>query len=440
MHSVFASTRRVVVTGLGVVSPVGCNTQEFWAALMARRNGVTQTGDSGSGRETGDLWAGRCPFTGHIDDFGELPKATRKTVRKSLKLMNRETQLGVAAGQQAIRDSGFLDTDIDRERVGVCFGAGNVSMLPADFLAGVDACSTEEGFDLSRWGEDGLPQVEPLWLLRCLPNMPSCHLAIINDLRGLNNCITQREAAANLAVAEAARAIQDDEADAVVVGGTGTLLQPVNQLHQLLEQGASDTEQSRRVDCRPFDAARGAMVPAEGAGAIILEEYGAAMRRGARIYGEYAGGGASCVIDRNGQPDARAAIRNAIRAVLNDASATVDDINQIHAHGLGTRRADRDEALAIHDALEAQADAVPVTTVKGNMGNPGAGGGAIELVAGLLALQHGRLFPVCNTSALDPECPVRLVTSDDVPAGDAFISLNVHHRGLASGVMIRRAA
>jgi 3-oxoacyl-[acyl-carrier-protein] synthase II len=440
MHSIYSAPRRIVVTGMGVISPIASSISEFWSALITSRNAVGPAGDAYSGPESAAVWAGRCAFSGQIDEFGELPKATRKVVRKSLKLMNRETQLGVAAGQQALQHSGLLEADIDCHRIGICYGAANVSIQPHDFLAAVDACGGARDFDSGRWGRDGIPQVEPLWLLRCLPNMPSCHLAIINDLRGPNNCITQREAAANLAVAEAVRTIMEESADAVVVGGTGTLLQPVNQMHQSMEYPQVCDSAAEQAACRPFDLHRGPMIPAEGAAALVLEERQSALQRGAHIYGEVVGTAASCVIDRNGRPDPRAAFANTIRGVLSDAHSDLDEVGHLHAHGLGTRQTDVDEANAIHDVFGQRTDLLPVTAAKGHMGNSGAGGGAIELVASLLAMQDGRLFPVCNYRVPDPECPVRPVTTADQPAGDSFLSLSLHPRGLAAGVMIRRAA
>jgi 3-oxoacyl-[acyl-carrier-protein] synthase II len=440
MHSTNSNSRRVVITGLGVISPIGCSIEEFWTALGAGRSGISRSAIDVSGRETAGLWGGRCLFKGRIEEFGELEPGPRKVIRKSLKLMNRETQLGVAAGQQALLDCGILKTDIDRERLGICFGAGNVSVQPADFVSGIDACGGAAEFDNTRWGSDGIPNVEPLWLLKCLPNMPSCHAAIINDMRGPNNCITQREAAANLAIAEACRIISDDDADAMLVGATGTLLQPMNHLHAMFENDSPGATQDDDSQCRPFDSRRGPMIPGEGAGAIVLENYDTALRRGAKIYGEVVGTGSSCVIDRGGASDAGTSMANAIRSTLRDASGTTDDVDHIHAHGLGTQRSDAAEAQAIREVFRGRADTLPIVAAKSNMGNCGAAGGAVEMVASLLAIRHGQLFPLLNYSEADPNCPIHPVVSATDDAGNCFLNLSMHPRGLASCVMVRRAA
>ncbi|REJ72767.1 MAG: beta-ketoacyl-[acyl-carrier-protein] synthase family protein, partial [Planctomycetota bacterium] len=196
-----APARRVVISGLGVTSPIGCTIADFQTSLLEGRSGIGELPGAG---DAGPRFGGRIgDFTGHINDFGELPARLRKQLRKSLKVMNRETQLAVAATQSAIRDCGLDESAIDPERTGVSFGAGYVAIQPEDFLHGVEKCRTDEGTaDLDRWGEDGLGEVQPLWLLTCLPNMPGCYIAMYNDLQGPNNTITLGDGGATLALAE----------------------------------------------------------------------------------------------------------------------------------------------------------------------------------------------------------------------------------------------
>ena len=230
MRSSNRDSQRVVVTGMGVVSPIGNSTEALWSSLQTRRSGIARSGELPWGVVAGEV----DDFQGRIADFGELETGLKKTIRKALKLMNRETLMALASAQQALTDSALAVSGIDAERIGVCFGTGNVGLMPQDFVAGVNACvSADDEFDVDRWGQDGIPQVEPLWLLKCLPNMPSCHIAICNGFQGPNNSITQRDAAANLAVAESCELILTGEADVVVTGGTGTMLVPMNLLHKL---------------------------------------------------------------------------------------------------------------------------------------------------------------------------------------------------------------
>ena len=437
MFATEPSDRRVVVTGLGVISPIGNDTQLFWQALVEGRSGISQpTSSERDGGSAPSAGAVR-DFGEGIEDFGPLDKPVRKAIRKALRLMNRETQMAVATAQKALAESGLNSARFDPERVGVCFGSGNAAVMPEDFLPGIEACTDEANqFDAARWGTDGLPQVAPLWLLTCLSNMPSCRIAIFNDLQGPNNSITQREASANLAVGEAVNMIADDEADAMVVGGTGTTMLPFNRLHEILDREVAVDGPDPSALCRPFDRRRSGSVLGEGAAAVVLEELESALRRGVPIYGEVTGIGASCVVDRGGVPHRDAALSNSIRSALRRADRSPDSIGHVQAHGLSTRLCDRDEARAIRDIFGERAGSLPVAAAKSGLGNAGAGSGAIELVAGLLALKHGHLFPVLNYEEPDPECPVSPVTSADVAAGRSFLNLSVSSQGQAGCVLV----
>jgi 3-oxoacyl-[acyl-carrier-protein] synthase II len=285
-----------------------------------------------------------------------------------------------------------------------------------------------------------MPQVAPIWLLKCLPNMPACHIAMYNDLRGPNNSITQREAAPNMAVAEASGLIVDGVADMMIAGGTGTTILPFNMMHALIEQELAQDSENPAAACRPFDRNRKGAVLGEGAAAFVLEDLESALRRGATVYGEVIGSGSSCVVDRDHVPHCRTALVNAMKNALRTAGATPDDVDHIHAHGLGTVRSDAAEAGAIRDVFGKRADRVPVVAAKGHTGNAGAGGGAMELVASLLALKHGTLFPVRNFETPDPECPVSpVMAGQETSAGKCFLNLSVIPQGQASCLMVRAA-
>ena len=435
------SPKRVVVTGLGITSPIGCDPETFWTSLIERRSGVSwleETNDDQPDRLCGGAVR---EFAGKIQDFGELEPATKKAIRKALKVMNRETQLAVAAAQHAVADSRLAEAGFDSERVGVCFGADNVSILPEDFRPGIASCSEESGeFDFGQWGTTGLPMVEPLWLLKCLPNMPACYIAIYNDFRGPNNSITQREASANLAVAEAAGLIAEGLADAVITGATGSTIQPFNRIRARLADNVAETGQTPSQICRPFDRNRQGSVIAEGAAAFVLESYESAEKRGAPIYGEVLGGGSSCVANVNGAPQTASALANAMRAALRTARLSPDLVGHVNAHGLSTPASDREEYRALSDIFGGRAGEVPVVALKGHTGNAGAGSGAMELAAGLLALQRDRLFPILNLDDPDPECPVAGVRSDNSEAGRAFLNLSISPEGQSSCLAVAKAA
>ncbi|MCA9047135.1 MAG: beta-ketoacyl-[acyl-carrier-protein] synthase family protein [Planctomycetaceae bacterium] len=413
---------RIVITGLGVVSSAGCTAQRFWESLTQPR--------------PLEATPGIPEFSGRIDNFGDLPGAKRKFIRKALKLMNRETQMGVAAGQQALADSG-LPGPIEPDRIGVCFGADNVSVMPEDFQRGIQACSADDGtFVPKRWGADGIEQIAPLWILKCLPNMPACHLAIINNLRGPSNTITQRDVSANLAISEACRSLRSGVADAVLVGATGTTLTPFNRIHARLENEIADCD----TICRPFDRRRTGSTAGEGAGAIVVEKLESAVRRGVRIHGEILGTGSATCLAACGKGNCRQALTTAIRQALRRAGRIPAQIGHIHAHGLATWQSDIAEAQAIREVFDADVACVPVVAAKSQLANSAAGSGMLELIASLLALKHGHLFPVRNYEVADPACPIRPVVDCDESAGRNFLNLNMFGRGLASCVAVESYA
>ncbi len=432
MDGKLSSQIRIVVTGVGVVCSAGRTADKFWRTLTGVLTGTPLRSVSIDPGSPTASTPGAADFAGSIDDFCDLPDAQRKAIRKALKLMNRETQMGVAAGQQALADSGIAG-HYEPDRLGICFGADNVSIMPDDFQSGIEACSSAAGhFDVNRWGEDGIEEVAPLWLLKCLPNMPACHLAIINDLRGPGNTITQRDVSANMAVAEACRSIRSEAADAVLVGATGTTLTTFNQMHARFEGEISESEDV----CRPFDKCRTGSASGEGAGAIVLEEMHSALRRGARIYGEVLGAASASAVGLDRIAACRTATASAMRQTLRRSGQSTASIGHIHAHGLGTRESDLAEAQSIRDIFGDLASKTPVIAAKGHLGNAAAGSGALELIASLLALKHGHLFPVMHYSDADPECRVCPVTRFDEPAGTSFLNVNMFGRGLASCVAV----
>ena len=433
------SSRRVVVTGMGVVSPLGSSLETFWDALSTGRSGVATmqavpidylpTSFAGEARE----------FTGAIENFGPLQGEKKKAIRKGLKVMCRESQMGVAAAQQALADAGLGDTSkVDPDRVGVVFGSDYMLTLPDDFTAGILRCLDESGnFDFSRWAADGMPQVTPLWLLKYLPNMPASHVAIYNDLRGPNNSVTLREASANAAVGEAFRTIVRGSADIMVAGATGTRVHPMKMVHTLTQEEVAANGVDPARASRPFDLNRSGMVLGEGSGAVILEELQSAQARGAKIYCELIGTASSSVTNVHGVGRREAALVNVMKAALRDADCQPEDVGHLHAHGLSTRSCDADEARAIQAVFGQRASRLPVTAAKSYFGNLGAGSGLIELAASILALKHDRLFKVLNYDTPDPACPLAVVTEPTDP-GQSFLTVNVTPQGQASAIMARK--
>jgi len=410
------SERQVVVTGLGVVCPLGLTAEELFDGLCEGTSGVAAIESfTSDGLPLHHAAEARC-FSGAIADFGELEAATKKVIRKGLKVMCRESQMAVAAAQRALHDAGNPKAQHPPERFGCVFGSDYMLTLPEDFTAGIVACRAADGsFDYDRWAGDGMLLLNPLWLLKYLPNMPASHIAIFNDLRGPSNSLTVREASGHLAVAEACVTIQRGMADIMVAGATGTRVHPMKTVHALqTEQVALDGPDAGdpATWSRPFDRDRRGMV-------------------------QVAGHAAATAVDRGGGGRRREALRRAIAGAVAGGGIGAGRLGHIHAQGLSTATGDRAEAAAVRDALGEAAGSVPTVAAKSHFGNLGAGSGLVEAAASILAMERGELFPVLNHQTPDPDCPIRPARRGD-PAGGSFVSAAVTPQGQAGALVFRR--
>jgi 3-oxoacyl-[acyl-carrier-protein] synthase II len=432
-------SRRVVITGIGVVSPLGSSAEAVWQALAHGSSGVrelTLIPPDGFPIRYG---AEARQFTGAIEDFGPLDKGMARTIKKNLKVMCREMQLGIAAAQLALTDCQLPLAAANLDRVGCVYGSDYMLTLPQEFTTAMRNCLDETGrFQFTEWAEKGLPAVEPLWLLKYLPNLPAAHIAIFNDLRGPNNSLTMREASGYLAIGEAWQTIVRGHADCMLAGATGTKVHPARTIHVVTQEEVAVGDSPPETLSRPFDRDRAGAVLGEGAAALMLEELEHAQMRGAKILGEVVGAASSAVSDRRGGADYVTGFTNVLQKTLAAGRLSPGDLGHVNAHGLSTRRSDAEEALAIATVFGDRRSAVPVVAAKSYFGNLGAASGIVELVGSVMALQHGRLFRTLNYETPDPECPVKPVTREDVPSGDSFIALSMTPQGQASAVAVRR--
>lgn len=434
-----SAQRRVVITGMGVVSPLGNTKEALWESLLAGQSGVGPLPFSPPETLPVTFGAPAGQFHGQIDDFGPLGSAQKKAIRKGLKVMCRESQMGIASAQLALADAGIGLGQLDPERTGISFGTDYMLSVPEELTEGVRQCLDQDGrFEFARWGTEGMPKMSPLWLLKYLPNMPASHLAIFNDFRGPNNSLTLREAAALAALAEARQIILRGSADVMLAGATGTRLHPMKLIHAAQQEELAARNGDPARASRPFDRDRTGMVLGEGAGTVVLEELSGAEARGAEIYAEVLAGASSSAVGKNLLARRSQAMINALGAVLRGAGVAADHVGHLHAHGLSTRTADVEESRAIVEVFGHRGKPLPVTAAKSYFGNLGAGSGMVELVASLLALHHDRLFPLLNYETPDPECPVAAVTDTQQAAGSSFVALNVTPQGQASAVVLRR--
>jgi 3-oxoacyl-[acyl-carrier-protein] synthase II len=436
--------RRVVVTGMGIVSPCGLALDDLWTSLASGGTAVGPIGLFDTGGIPLKHGAEAKAFTGDIADFGPLQPEQKKAIRKALKVMCRETQMAVAAAQRALDDSRILAAGghpVDPQRFGCVFGSDYMMTLPEDFTTSVAACrGADGGFAFDLWAERGLPLLNPLWLLKYLPNMPASHIAIFNDLRGPSNSLTLREASGHLAIGEAVTSIRRGAADVMLAGATGTRVHPMKTVHALMNEQVAFGEGDPSAWSRPFDRDRRGMVLGEGAGVLVLEELSHAMRRGATIHGEVIGHAAAAAANRDeltsrGVGNTHRALSVVLRKAIASAAIAASDLGHVHAHGVSTVSGDREEALAMRDAFGESAAKLPVVAAKGNFGNLGAASGVVECVSSMLATKRGELFPLRNYEHPDPDCPVRPARAGD-PAGRSFLSASVTPQGQAGAVVI----
>ncbi|MDP6466424.1 MAG: beta-ketoacyl-[acyl-carrier-protein] synthase family protein [Pirellulaceae bacterium] len=414
--------REVVITGVGVVSPIGIGRTAFLDSIRAGRSGVAPIEA---------LAETRLPVKFGAELSGFDPKLYVKP-RKSLKVMCREIQIGYAAGTLAIDDAKLVADQIDSDRFGVIYASELFYGELAEYTEIYRNCTVDGEFRFPTWGDRFQSDMFPLWMLKYLPNMVGCHVAIAHDARGPNNTIVLGEASSLLAFAECAYSIARGVADVMIAGGTGSRL----NLTACLFRG--DSNLSHRADApekasRPFDADRDGMVNGEGAGAVILESRAHAEARGATILAHMVGAGQSCEPRLDGRPASGGALQRSIMRALSDAAMSPADIGHYNAHGLATIDDDRLEAKVVQECL----GNVPVTAIKSYFGNLGAGGGMCELAASVLALVHGEIPRTLNYERPDPECPIQVVREPQPVDRPTAMIANQSGTGQAAAVILR---
>jgi 3-oxoacyl-[acyl-carrier-protein] synthase II len=426
--------RRVVITGLGLVTPLGDRPDSVGAALAEGRGAVRRLEAFRVAGLPNDVAAEAPDFD--LKTYA-LPKYG-KELRKSRKYMARDIQLAVAAAQLAVADAGLVEGGVDPTRIGIDLGAGLISTELDELAPAIGrAYETGQDFDFQAWGRESIGMIEPIWLLKYLPNMLACHISILIDCQGPSNTITEADASANLAVTEAARIIGRGRADVMIAGGADSKIHPLSLVRMGLLENMSKWRGDPSGACRPFDRDRDGWVPGEGAGILILEEREHALRRGARIVGEVLGGGSGCDAHPGGGLDPEGTgTEVAIAAALEDAGLNPSDIGHVNAHGSATRTSDLAEARALRRIFGA--GGVPVTALKGYMGNLVSGCGSVELIASLVAASRGWIPPILNCDHPDPQMEADLVLGSPRSCDNpTFVKTNLTPLGQAAALVIR---
>src|SRR4051794_19200858 len=347
-------TRRVVITGIGVISPIGIGSKAFWDNLLAGKVGVRRIASF-------DPAGFSCQLAGEVPAF-KIGDYVPKSYRKATKVLARDTELAVVAADDAFKDAGLQSKAysespaVDGSRFGCNIGAGLISAELNELTAAMASARSDDDpnkLDLQRWGREGMGQLTPLWLLKYLPNMLACHVTIIHGLMGPSNTITCADASSHLAIGEAFRTIQRGKADLAICGGAESRINPMGLMRQGLLNRLNETSNDRPADAvRPFDADAAGTIFGEGGGLFILEEYEHAKSRGAKMYAELVGFAASqdtysiVVPDPSGHSYGKA-IENALR----DAKLSAKDVDLLVPHGLGVPAFDRAELNGLKKAL-----------------------------------------------------------------------------------------
>jgi len=393
--------RRVVITGIGCVTPLGLGVEPLWKNLMVGASGVGLTTVFDASRFPTKISAEVRNWD--ISDEGQDAARWR--------FCGRHTKFAAGAALQAMKDAGLPHgLPSDPTRLGVYLGSGEGQQDFDSFTRMMNAAITGDVLDVAKFTKEGLETLHPLAEVEQEPNMPAGHLAGLFDAQGPNlNCLTAC-AASSQAIGEAAEIVRRGEADVMLSGGTHSMIHPfgVTGFNLLTALSTRNDEPTRAS--RPFDNERDGFVLGEGAAMVVLEELEHAKRRGAHIHGELIGYGSTADAYRitDTHPEGRGA-SSCIRLALADAGLGLHDIDYINAHGTSTSVNDRVETLAIKTVFGEHAYKIPVSSTKSMMGHLIAAAGATELIVCLLAIRDRMLPPTINYENPDPDCDLDYV-------------------------------
>ena len=388
--------RRVVVTGVGTINPLGNDVETVWKALREGKSGVGKTTIFDASKFPTKISAEIKDWDiSSVVDDAEL-----------WKFRGRHTKFAAGAARQAVDASGVLNAIKDPRRFGVYMGSGEGNQDFYSFASMMATALDAEGnLDLIKFTEAGLNTLNPVKELEQEPNMPVGHMAAMFNAQGPNaNCLTAC-AASSQAVGEASEIIRRGEADVMLSGGTHSMIHPFGVTGFNLLTALSENNDDPQGASRPFDRLRDGFVLGEGAAMVVLEEYEHARKRGAHIWGEIIGYGSTADAYRitDIHPDGRGAI-GCMKMALADAGLNPDAINYVNAHGTSTTVNDKVESKACREVFGENAMKVPVSSTKSMMGHLIAAAGATEMIVCLLAIRDNVLPPTINYQNPDPLC------------------------------------
>ena len=373
--------KRVVVTGLGSITPIGNNLQEYWQSLLEGRGGVNKINAFDASQYACQIGAEVKGFDPH--DYME---------RKEAKKIDRFSQFAIAASKQALADSQLVIDDLNADRIGVLIGTG---------VGGIQVMETQKENLIKK----GPRRVSPFTIPSMIANMAAGLTAIHTGAKGPNSCTVTACAAGSHAIGDAFRLVQRGYADAMICGGAEAAITPLSYAGFGSAKALSTRNDDPTTASRPFDLNRDGFVMGEGSGILILEELEHAIARNAKIYGEIVGYGMTCDAYHmtSPVPEGLGAAR-AIELALKDANLTANSVSYINAHGTSTPANDSTETKAIKKALGKSAYDVAISSTKSMTGHLLGGSGGIEAVATIMAVANDRVPPTINLESQDPKC------------------------------------
>ncbi|MBD2493233.1 beta-ketoacyl-ACP synthase II [Nostoc sp. FACHB-280] len=378
--------KRVVVTGVGAITPIGNTPAEYWEGLVSGRNGIDYITHF-------DASSHDCRIAGEVKNFDPHDYLERKEVKR----MDRFSQFGVSAAKQALADANLVINELNAEQIGVIIGSG---------VGGIKVLEDQQTVYLNR----GPDRCSPFMIPMMIANMAAGLTAIHTGAKGPNNCTVTACAAGSNAIGDAFRLVQGGYAQAMICGGCEAAITPLSVAGFAACKALSFRNDDPAHACRPFDRDRDGFVMGEGAGILILEELQHALSRGARIYGEIIGYAMTCDAYHmtSPVPGGEGAAR-AIQLALKDAGITPEQVTYINAHGTSTPANDANETKAIRTALGDHAYKIAVSSTKSMTGHLLGGSGGIEAVATVLAIANEKIPPTINLENPDTECDLDYV-------------------------------
>lgn len=377
---------RAVITGMGVISPIGNTLEEFWNHLVEGQSGIDLV-------TRFDVSEMPTKVAAEVKNFEPTDWLDKKESRR----MDRFVQLAVAAAKMAIKDANLDIETMDKERAGVVIGSG---------VGGVTTFEEQKEILMAK----GPGRISPFFVPMLISNMAAGHLSIAFGLQGASSTVVTACASATNAIGEALRLIEHGEADIVLCGGTEAPLTPLAFAGFCAMKAMSTEKENPKEACRPFDSRRSGFVMGEGAGILVLESVEHAKARNARIYAELAGYGSTSDAHHITTPvPGGAGAARSMRKAIEDAGLKPENVDYINAHGTGTGANDSTETAAIKDVFGPVAYQVPISSTKSMTGHLLGAAGGVEAIVCALAIQNGVIPPTMNYGEPDPECDLDYV-------------------------------